>query len=92
MEIWTHELRYFLEHIQDWCVSHADKVLGYDIGIGYDEYTIVIVMKSGNYDFDFDDQITDLDCELVQDYPNFPADVFQSPFELEEKVQCQIRL
>ncbi len=89
---WVHEFRFFLEYIKKWCVAH-DKVSGFDIGIGYDEFTIIIVTKSEDGDLDLEDQITDLDIELAKKFHNCPAMLYQSPFELlEEEFQCQIRL
>ena len=76
---WEQEFEAFLGHIHEWAKAHADIVSAAFVGISSEGLTGVILTKGQEYRLDFDDEVTTLDIELAQRFPNCRADVLQSP-------------
>lgn len=76
---WKSEFEGFLAHIHEWAKKRADVVSAAYVGIGAEGLTGVIVTKGQEYRYDLDDEVTNLDIELANKFPNCRADVLQSP-------------
>lgn len=81
---WKETFDQFLIYLQRWCKSHKDKVAACYVGIGDGTLSIVVCTKAAEYDFDFEDVITDLDLDLVKKFPWCVAEVMQVPSSLKD--------
>lgn len=80
------EFKAFLSHIHGWCTAHGKEVESGYVDIGDGGLRVNICMKSDDFDFDFDDLITELDIELAQQFPKCIAEVTQIPREVCRKL------
>jgi hypothetical protein len=76
---WTEEFKAFLSHIHEWAQQHSDVVSAAFVGVSSEGLTGVIVTKGPEYRTDLDDEITDLDIQLADQFPACRADILQSP-------------
>jgi hypothetical protein len=76
---WREQFEAFLGHIYEWSKKHAETVAAAYVGISSEGLTGVIITKGQEYRLDFDDEITGLDLELANKFPNCRADILQSP-------------
>jgi hypothetical protein len=84
---WGEQFEAFLAHIHEWAKKHAETVSAAYVGISSEGLTGVIITKGPEYRLDFDDEVTSLDLELANQFPNCRADILQSP---EEKPESRI--
>jgi hypothetical protein len=76
---WKEQFQSFLGHIYEWSKKHADIVFAAYVGVSSEGLTGVIVTKGTEYRLDFDDEVTKLDIELAEKFPDCRADILQSP-------------
>ena len=76
---WEEEFRSFLTRINEWAKQHSDVVSAAFVGVSCEGLTGVIITKGPDYRMDFDDEVTQLDIELANRFPNCRADILQSP-------------
>ncbi len=74
----------FLFHVHQWCEAHADRVQSGCIAIGDGVLNIFIRTKRDRFDFEFDETLSGLDIELVQEFPWLRGDVLQVPASARE--------
>lgn len=86
---WSAQFSDFLKFLHGWCESHSDKVRACYVTVGDNGMNVLILLRSDHYDFDFDDDLADLDLTLFQQFPMCTADVIQVPDQpaLIEEVQ-----
>lgn len=75
---WQKEFEAFLGRIHEWAKEHNEVSAAF-VGINSEGLTGVIITKGTEYRYDFDDEITTLDIELAEKFPNCRADILQSP-------------
>jgi hypothetical protein len=76
---WKQQFEAFLGRIHQWAGEHGDMVSAAFVGVSSEGLTGVIITKGPEYRHEFDDEVTDLDIELAQKFPNCRADILQSP-------------
>jgi hypothetical protein len=78
LESWKSQFKAFLGHINQWCEEQGERVARCYVGPSSEGLTVVVVTRGPEYQFDFDDVITQLDIELAREFPDCRADVLQS--------------
>jgi hypothetical protein len=78
-ETWKKQFESFLGHIHEWAKAHGDIVHAAFVGISSEGLTGVIITKGTEYRLDFDDEVTSLDIDLANRFPECRADILQSP-------------
>ena len=78
-EAWKNQFSAFLSRVHQWASGHANIVSAAFVGVSSEGLTGVIVTKGPEYRCDFDDEVTKLDIELANEFPNCRADILQSP-------------
>jgi len=73
------KFKLFLGHIHEWCKSRGDNIESGYVDVGDGGLRVNICMKADDFDFEFDDQITELDIELAREFPECVAEVTQLP-------------
>lgn len=68
-----------LIHLREWSSKHADKIFSAYVCPGDGHLNVLILTKGEDYQFDFDDIITELDLDLVRQFPWLVAEVIQAP-------------
>jgi hypothetical protein len=81
------EFEHFLSFVHGWCITHKDKVDRAFVDIGDGGLRVNICMKSADFDFEFDDKVTDLDIELLERYPKCIAEVTQFPGSIGKQLE-----
>ena len=66
-------------HIHEWAKRYAELILQAYVGVSSEGLTVVLLTKGQEYRLEFDDEVTSLDIELANRFPNCRADVLQSP-------------
>lgn len=81
------EFKEFLGHVNAWCIRHADKIIRAYVAPGMHGMEVFVVTNGDAFMFDFEAQVTALDLELVDAFPNWPAHVMQLPGEPDESLE-----
>jgi hypothetical protein len=81
------EFKKFLSYIHGWCIEQAKAIESGYVDIGDGGLRVNICMKSDDFDFEFDDKITELDIKLAQEFPSCIAEVTQIPKQVCGKLE-----
>lgn len=81
---WQDDFKKFLHEVHQWCEAHAGKVEAGYVGVGDGSLNVFVCTKSADYDFDIDDELTELDIDLVKNHPWLVAEVLQIPEQTRE--------
>ena len=76
---WDAQFKEFLGFINGWCGVRNEKVRACFVTIGDHSLNVLVLLQSNDYDFDFDDDLAELDLALFQKFPLCKADVIQIP-------------
>ena len=76
---WEDQFNRFLVRLREWCEEHADRVETACVAIGDGGLNIFIITNSPDYDFDFDDIVTELDLALAKEFTWYAAEIMQLP-------------
>lgn len=66
---WGRQWNDFLVFMNQWCKSRADKVDAGYVTIGDSALNVLICVTAGDYDFDMEDEIAELDLEISKKFP-----------------------
>lgn len=81
---WQDDFKRFLHKVSQWCEAKAEHVRAGYVGVGDGALNVFICTKSATYNFDIEDELSDLDIELVQAFPWLIAEVVQIPLQVKE--------
>ncbi|HLN31557.1 MAG TPA: hypothetical protein VK395_27700 [Gemmataceae bacterium] len=81
---WQEDFKRFLHAVSQWCESHKDDVHNGCVGVGDGLLNIFIRTKHKAYNFDLEDELTQLDIDLVKKFPWLVAEVMQLPSNINE--------
>ncbi len=84
---WQGEFQQFLAHVHDWAGARAETVIRAYVAPALHGLEVFILTRGDGYRFDFDDEISKLDLELVESFPRCPAHVMQLPDDSPEALQ-----
>ena len=76
---WSNQFKDFLSYIHHWCEEHSAIVEAGFVDVGDIGLRVEICINKDSYDFEFDDEITDLDVELGKRFPSCIAEATQIP-------------
>ncbi len=76
---WRKEFESLLSYLNQWAEKHKDTVAQAYVGVSSEGLTAVVITKGQEYQLTFDDEVTRLDIELANQFPNCQLDVLQSP-------------
>lgn len=68
-----------LGFLHQWCVERPDKVRACYVTVGDHGLNVIVCTHTHDYNFDFDDEIAELDLSLFQNFPLCKTDVLQLP-------------
>jgi hypothetical protein len=68
-----------LAHVRDWAARRSDVVSAVYMGGDPEGPAVVVLTRGPDYRTDFDDEVTELDIRLAEDYPDCCVDVLQFP-------------
>ena len=68
-----------LGFVHEWCVKRPEKVRACYVTVGDHGLNVIVCTHTGDYDFDFDDDVAELDLSLFQNFPLCKTDVLQLP-------------
>jgi hypothetical protein len=76
---WRQQFEAFLAFIHEWCKQRQDRVESGFVDVGDGGLRVSICVTSENFDFDFEDEVTELDIVLAQKFPQCLSEVTQIP-------------
>lgn len=76
---WKEQYNDFLTFLHEWCIKHHDKVRAGYVTIGDASLNVLVFLHSAEYDFDFENEIVELDVKLADQFPLCSAEVLQVP-------------
>lgn len=76
---WNRQWNDFLAHIHAWCKEHSSVVLAGYVSVGDSALNVLICTVDEEYNFDFEDTISDLDIDLANRFPLVSSEVMQIP-------------
>jgi hypothetical protein len=81
---WGENFSQFLVFLEKWAKSKKDKLDALFLDIGDGSLTVLACTPGENYDFGFDDELSELDLAIVDRFPWCIAEVMQVPTRLKE--------
>jgi len=69
----------FLGFIHSWCMKHSDRVRACYVTVGDIGLNVLLCQHAEDFDFDFDDEVAELDLALFNQFPLVRAEVLQIP-------------
>lgn len=76
---WKVQFEQFLGYINEWAKEREDRVSEVYLAVGSEGLTVFVVTKGTDYQFDFDDEITELDINVAAEFDHCPATIYQIP-------------
>ena len=76
---WKREFDELLRHIHVWGCNHATEVSRIYMAFSNDGLKVFVLTQGGDYNFDFDDTVSELDIELAKAFSRCPTDIMQLP-------------
>jgi hypothetical protein len=76
---WKEGFDEFLIFLRGWCNSHKNKVAKCFVQIGDGILNVLICTHKDEYDFDFDDDVTELDLAIIAKFEWAVVEVMQLP-------------
>jgi hypothetical protein len=75
---WQTQFEQFLSRIHEWCKGFAVVESSF-VDVGDGGLRVSICTTNEDFDFDFEDEITELDIALAREFPNCLSEVTQIP-------------
>ena len=79
LDAWTVQVKEFLLEINRWCKHNEATVTACYVMWSDGHYNIILVTAGEEYNFGFDDAVTQLNFKLSSMYPDIPLDAIQIP-------------
>ena len=77
--LWIEQFKDLLNDLHKWCKEHASSVENCYVSWTEGQLKVFVTTPGEDYQFDFDDAITDLEIRLASVYPDCSAAVIQLP-------------
>jgi hypothetical protein len=84
---WSGEFNRFLSSVHEWCVGHQDRIESCYVDIGDGGLRVSVCVDADDFDFEFDDEITEFDIKLAEMFPNVLSEVTQIPRQVSLRVE-----
>ena len=81
------EFERILAYVHDWCTKRSDKVLQAYVAPSHYGLEVYLVTPGNAYHFEFDDDVTGVDLELVRVFPRWRIHVMQIPDETHDVLE-----
>jgi hypothetical protein len=82
---WQGKFNALLDSLREWCEQQAEIVASAYVAVVDGCLIVVVGTKGEDYSFDFDDEITDLDLKLIEEYPWLIAEILHVPAQSLER-------
>jgi hypothetical protein len=76
---WQKQFNEFLKYLHKWCDDNSNRIESGYVSVGDSGLNVLLVLSSEGYDFDFEDEIVELDLALARDFPLCTSEVMQVP-------------
>jgi hypothetical protein len=77
----------FLAHVHNWSKTHPETIARTYVAVAPHGLEVFVVTRGADYRFEFDDEVSKLDLELVSTFPECPAHVTHLPDESPETLR-----
>lgn len=76
---WQAQFENFLARVHEWCEARKDRIDSSFVDVGDGGLRVNVCTSMADFDFDFEDEVTELDIELARDFPHCISEVSQIP-------------
>jgi hypothetical protein len=88
---WDQQWKDMLYHVHEWCKAHEDSVAEGYVCVGDSAINIIVCVRGEDYDFSFEDELSEFDLELAQKFPLCKTEVMQIPNQRDMKAGLSSR-